>query len=113
MTMFSRILFVAVLATALPSALLAQEGGIGAEHRYQFVLTAAPSALAEKLMMESLANLDPEMRIDVDRGDRTVKVLAYRPLNPQEMTHMAAAHGVIMVPRQRRIDAAEQTRTNP
>ncbi|MFZ1694214.1 MAG: hypothetical protein WAT74_13525, partial [Flavobacteriales bacterium] len=103
----------ALLATAAPAALHAQEGTIGSEHRYQFTLNEAPSAYGEKLMMESLTSLDPEMRIDVDRSQRTVKVLAYRPLNAQEMAHMAASHGVHMVPVRSRLEEAEPTRINP
>jgi len=113
MNMIYRMMAMALLATAAPAALHAQEGTIGSEHRYQFTLNEAPSAYGEKLMMESLTGLDPEMRIDVDRTERTVKVLAYRPLDAQEMAQMAAAHGVIMAPSRSRMEAAEPTRTNP
>ncbi|HRD54490.1 MAG TPA: hypothetical protein PKY96_17760 [Flavobacteriales bacterium] len=108
-----RMMALALLATAAPAALLAQEGTIGSEHRYQFTLIEAPTAFGEKLMMESLASLDPEMRIDVDRMERTVKVLAYRPLDAQSMANYAASLGVNMVPRRTRMEAAEPTRTNP
>ncbi|MBL7982006.1 MAG: hypothetical protein JNL52_09375 [Flavobacteriales bacterium] len=77
-------------------AAYAQDSGIGAEHRYQFVLESAVSTLNEKLMTESISSLDPEMRINIDRTSRLVKVLAYRPLSTSEIVNMAALHGITL-----------------
>jgi len=98
---------------ALSMAMLAQEGTIGAEHRYQFNLAEAPTAYSEKLMMESIISLDQEMRIDIDRDARVMKVLAYRPLDAQELVRLAAAHGVSLTPLRPRFEHANEVRTNP
>jgi hypothetical protein len=78
------------------SAANAQDNGIGAEHRYQFVLEGAISTLNEKLITESISSLDPEMRINIDRPSRLMKVLAYRPLSTSDIVNMAAMHGVTL-----------------
>jgi hypothetical protein len=80
------------------SAAHAQDNGIGAEHRYQFALEGAVSTLNEKLITESISSLDPEMRINIDRSARSVKVLAYRPLSTSEIVNLAAMHGVSLRP---------------
>ena len=76
----------------------AQDNGIGAEHRYHFVLEGAVSTLNEKLITERISSLDPEMRINIDRPARLVKILAYRPLSTSEIVNLAAMNGVSLRP---------------
>ena len=104
MNTISRILILAALGMAPAAALRAQQGTIGSEHRYQFSLAQAPSSYSEKLMLESFSGLDPEMRVDVDRDERSLKILAFRPLDQQELIRMAASHGIGMQPRNPRRD---------
>jgi len=104
MNTISRLLTVTLLGMAPVAALRAQQGSIGSEHRYQFSLAQVPSTYSEKLMIESFSGLDPEMRVDIDRGERSLKILAYRPLDQQELIRTAASHGVGIQPRNPRLD---------
>ncbi len=91
--------FILLLLGALPnSAAQAQQGAIGDEHRYAFTIDASLSTRQEKLMLESFMNLDPEMHVSIERGERLMKILAYRPLDPQEFVRLAASSGVVVQP---------------
>jgi hypothetical protein len=68
----------------------------GEEFRYRFEIQAAPNAYDEKLLLERFAGLDPEMHADIDRELLTLKVLAYRPLEPSTLIAQAADAGLIM-----------------
>lgn len=94
------------LAMALPAALRAQSADvlIEEEHRYQFVLQGEMSPYQEKLLVEQMAFSDPRMRVDVDRPQHLMKVLAYRPLDPQSIVALAAQQGVSLAPRRRFVD---------
>lgn len=74
------------------------------EHRYQFSLTAALSAYDEKLFLEAVSGFDPRMKVNIDRPSRSMKILAYQPIDPQQVLNLAAGMGVGLAPRSNRID---------
>lgn len=92
---------------ALPAGAQSPTSSTGDEHRYQFTLVQEPSSLGEKLMLESLSSLDPEMRVDVDRAEQTVRILAYRPLAVADCVALAAQAGVTITPRRRDFEFIE------
>lgn len=74
------------------------------EHRYQFSLTAALSAYDEKLFLEAVSGFDPRMKVSIDRPSRSMKILAYQPIDPQQVLNLAAGMGVGLATRSNRID---------
>lgn len=89
---------------AVPFLLFAQQGTIGSEHRYSFRFAQLPSAYQEKLMLESIHGLDPEMRTVVERPEAMLRILAYRPLSEQQIMQVAAQQGVSLRPQRATID---------
>ena len=89
------------LATSTLRAQEALAPSIGNEHRHRYTWTGDLSSYQEKLLLESFGALDPEMRMDVDRPSRMIKLLAYRPLDAAALRAVAAQHGVsLRVPRE-------------
>ncbi len=76
----------------------AQQAGV-AEHRYRFAFQGEMSTYTEKVLLESLLNLDLNMKVAVDRVDHQMKVLAYVPVDPQAIVTLASQYGVALVPR--------------
>lgn len=90
-------LLLAAVFQPATSALHAQDAaapGIGNEHRYRFTWTGDLTSLQEKLVHESFSAFDPELRLDVDRPSRMIKLLAYRPLEADALRAVAAQYGV-------------------
>ncbi|MFN3875384.1 MAG: hypothetical protein ACK4L7_05695 [Flavobacteriales bacterium] len=100
-------LLAALAIAAAPTALLAQQRAIGFEHRYDFRFDQLPSAFQEKVMLETIHGLDPEMRTSVERPESMLRILAYRPLDEQHIVRLAAQHGVALSP------AISRTEANP
>ena len=90
-----------LLAISIPAFAKAQDVANGgeAEHRYQFDVPPSLSAYTEKLFVEAMTGFDPNMKINVDRPTRIMKVLAYRPLDPDAVIHLAAQFGVAITER--------------
>lgn len=71
---------------------------MGAENRYLFTWNGELSGFQEKLLIGSFLGFDPEMRVNVDRATSTLKLLAYVPVDPEELRSVAAQHGVALLP---------------
>lgn len=100
---------IAIALANAPIALLAQEGSIGSEHRYSFRLAQLPSAYQEKLVLESIHGLDPDMRTVMERPEAMLRILAYRPLDEQQLVQLAAQHGVALRPQRATVDPLPNT----
>ena len=94
------------LSFALPAALRAQskEAIIEQEHRYQFTLNGEMSLYQEKVLVEQMSFSDARMRVDIDRPQHLMKVLSYRPIDPQSVVELAAQQGLSIAPRRRYVD---------
>lgn len=100
---------IAIALASAPVALLAQQGTIGSEHRYSFRFAQLPSSYQEKLMLESIHGLDPDMRTVVEHAEAMLHILAYRPLDDQHLVQLAAQHGVALRPQRATIDPQPNT----
>lgn len=82
------------------------------EHRYQFTLHTAITPFQEKVLVQQITGLDPEMRVNIDHDAHLIKVLAYRPIDPQEFIELAAQNSISIGNRSRRADAASDDLIN-
>jgi len=71
----------------------------GSEHRYEFQCQGLETPGNEKVFCELLMGFDPHMRISYDRELAHLRVLAYLPLDVNEVLALAEQVGVTLVPR--------------
>lgn len=109
MHLLQRLSFLVLLL--FPGALSAQkpQEAIRGEHRFQFVLDSDLSAYQEKTLVEQITGLEPEMHVSIDRETRLLKVLAYLPIDPQEVVALGAQNGVSLTVRRRWADSDSQS----
>lgn len=79
------------------------------EHLYQFNVQGLGTPYNEKVFTELMVGFDPDMKVSHDPQLHQVRLLAYRPLNLQEVIALAAQVGVTLTPRRmpgERVDLA-------
>ncbi|MBK9175444.1 MAG: hypothetical protein IPM46_03725 [Flavobacteriales bacterium] len=74
------------------------------EHRYLFHLHNEVGAQNEKLFSEALLGFDPAMRVLFDRPYAQLKLLAYRPVDPQSVISLAGQLGISLSPKRTHAD---------
>jgi hypothetical protein len=82
---------------------------VRAEHLYQFNVQGLSTPYNEKVFTELMVGFDPHLKVSHDPQQQQVRLLAYRPLNLQEVITMAAQVGVTLTPRRmpgERVDLA-------
>lgn len=108
-----RHIFFAFMATLAPGA-WAQEAvsAVREEHRYQFALHSSITDYQEKVMVQQITGLEPEMRVNIDREAHVMKILAYQAIDPQEVIDLAAQNGIAIGHRRRLAEAPGNTNPN-
>lgn len=92
-----RKLFLTLLVMMGTATLLNAQGR--AEHLYQFSVQGLGTPYNEKVFAELMVGFDPELKVSHDPQMHQVRLLAYRPLNLQEVIALAAQVGVTLTPR--------------
>ncbi|MCC6939582.1 MAG: hypothetical protein IT226_15295 [Flavobacteriales bacterium] len=97
------------LLCELPLFMSAQDVNqlIEEEHRYQFTVSGAIDAQAEKIMVEAISGFDPRMHVDIDRPYNLMKVLTYQPVDAEAMVVVAAQFGVTLSTRRIELEPEE------
>jgi len=91
-----KILLTLLVVMGTTTLLQAQER---AEHLYQFAVQGLNTPSSEKVFTELMVGFDPHLKVSHDPQLHQVRLLAYRPLDLQEVIALAAQVGVTLTPR--------------
>ena len=92
-----RKLLLTLLVLMGTATLLSAQGR--SEHLYQFSVQGLTTPYTEKVFTELMTGFDPELKVSHDPQLHQVRLLAYRPLDLQEVIAMASQVGVTLTPR--------------
>lgn len=90
-----KLLLILVLTMGTPALMNAQELE---EHLYEFLEQGLDSPYEEKVFTELMVGLDPNLKVSHDPQLQQVRILAYRPLDLEEVINLAAQMGVTLNP---------------
>lgn len=88
------------LFLALPFCTSAQEylPPIEEEHRLRYMLRDDIAPASWKMLHEALKGFDPLLRAVHDPLEQTIKILAFRPVDSDEVVELAAQLGISLAP---------------